>query len=144
MLSYDVLDTVADAINPALGLLTLLVPWIRRKQWRAAVLINVLTLIAVGFAYALQAIDKSLGLWSAVSLDFSTHAAVFCAIASALWHLEKPVRAAVAVLALAYATLMLLQRYHSLLDLATTAAVMAVPLLLLRWWASRTFSETLT
>lgn len=144
MLSYDVLDSLADAVNPVLGVLSLIVPWSRKRTWRAALLINVLTLMAVGLAYALQGIDRSLGLWSAAGLDFSTHTAVFCGIASSLWHDGKSARVGVVALGVAYAVLMLIQRYHSLLDITTTAFVMTGTLWLMWWRASRTFSKALT
>lgn len=144
MLSYDVLDSMADAVNPVLGVLSLIVPWCRKRRWRAALLINVLTLLAVGLAYAFQGIDRSLGLWSAAGLDFSTHTAVFCGIASSLCHLGKSARVGVVALGVAYGVLMLVQRYHSLLDITTTAAAMIGPLWLMWWWALRAFSKALT
>lgn len=137
MLSYDALDAIADSVNPALGVVALLVPWMRRKGKRYALALDALTLLAVAVAYTGQAIDSQLGLWSRAGLDFSTHIAVFIAIASSLWQQGRAWRFAAALLGLAYAALMLYQRYHSWLEITSTAAAMLVPLTLLWWWAMR-------
>lgn len=144
MLSYDTLDAIADSVNPTLGVVALLVPWTRKKGTRYALALDALTLLAVGLVYALQGVDAQLGIWSGVGLDFSTHTAVFVAIASSLWQHGRAPRLAAALLGLAYVGLMLVQCYHSWLDIASTAAVTLVPLALLWWWAIRALrSETL-
>lgn len=144
MLSYDTLDAIADSVNPTLGVVALLVPWTRKKGTRYALALDALTLLAVGLAYALQGVDAQLGIWSGVGLDFSTHTAVFVAIASSLWQHGRASRLAAALLGLTYAALMLFQHYHSWLDITSTAAVTLVPLALLWWWATRSLrSEAL-
>ncbi|MET0499866.1 MAG: hypothetical protein ABW106_16515 [Steroidobacteraceae bacterium] len=141
MLSYDTLDAIADSVNPTLGVVALLAPWLRRPSTtgrvRYALALDALTLLAVAAAYAGQAIDKQLGLWPAAGLDFSTHTAIFVAIASSLWQAGQVWRVAAASLGLAYAMLMVYQRYHSWLDITTTTAAMLPPLILLWWWAMR-------
>ena len=137
MLSYDTLDAIADSINPALGVIALLVPWMRRKGTRYALALDALTLLAVAVAYAVQTLDSQLGLWSRAGLDFSTHTAVFIAIASSLWQENRAWQFAAALLGFGYAALMLYQHYHSWLDITSTAAVMLLPLTPLWWRATK-------
>lgn len=134
MLSYASVDAIADSVNPAVGVLALLLPWLRRTSTRYALVMNGLTVLAVAFAYALQFIDAQLRLWASVNLDYSTHTAVFVAIASSLWQHGRWLRGAVVVLGGAYASLMLYQRYHSWLDITSTALVVMIPLVALWWW----------
>lgn len=138
MLSYESLDAIADSVNPTIGVLALLAPWLRRKGARYALALNGLTLVAVAIAYALQAIDAQIRLWPSLGLDYSTHTAVFVAIASSLWQHGRWLRIAAVVLAVAYAALMLFQRYHSWLDITSTTLVMLIPVFALWWtWARR-------
>ncbi len=136
-MSYEALDRIADAINPLLGILVLVLPWWRRRgpPWRAWVL-NLLTVAAVAVAYAGQALDAAFRLWAQSGLDYSTHTAVFTAIASSLWQHGRRWRWASVLVGAGYAALMLWQRYHSLLDILTTAAVMAMALVGF-WWIAR-------
>ena len=138
MLSYESLDAIADSVNPTIGLVALLVPWLRRQGPRYALAFNALTLVAVAMAYALQAIDAQIRLWPSLGLDYSTHTAVFVAIASSLWQHGRWLRIAAVALAVAYAALMLFQRYHSWLDIMSTTLVMLIPVFAL-WlaWARR-------
>jgi len=146
MFSYETLDAIADSINPTLGLVGLLVPWATSKRnSRRALVLNGLMLVAVGIAYAMQGFDSALGVWPHVGLDFSTHTAVFVAIASSLWQHRTVWRWIVAVLGASYATLMVAQSYHSWLDILSTGLAILVPLLLLWWCAARVLrSEALT
>ena len=137
MLSYETLDAIADSVNPTLGVVSLLVPWLRPESRKKAIALDVFTLVAVALAYAGQAIDSRLGAWPSAGLDFSTHTAIFIAIASSLWQQGKAWRFAAALLGLAYAALMVYQRYHTWLDIVSTAAAMLPPLALLWWWAMR-------
>lgn len=137
MLSYETLDGIADSINPLLGILALALPWLRRRGMRLrALILNLLTIGAVAVAYAGQALDAGLRLWVQGGLDYSTHTAVFTAIASSLWQQGNAWRWVSALVGAGYAALMLWQRYHSLLDILTTAAGMVVALVAF-WWVAR-------
>lgn len=134
MLSFETLDSIADSVNPICGVVAFLVPWVkRRRRARAALTLNALTIVAVGLAYLLQALDGATNLWSRLGLDYSTHTAVFIAIASSIWQHGIPWRWSIAGIGLAYAILMRVQDYHSVLDIVSTGAVI-VPLLILFWW----------
>ena len=134
MLSFETLDSIADSVNPICGVVALLVPWVKRgRRARAAVALNALTIVAVGLAYLLQALDAATGLWSQLGLDYSTHTAVFIAIASSIWQQGTPWRWGIGGIGMAYTVLMRVQDYHSVLDIVSTGAVIA-PLLILLWW----------
>lgn len=134
MLSYHTLDMIADSINPLLGVVALVLPWIRRgRPTRQALALDGLTGAAVLIAYLLQAVDSALGMWPRAGLDFSTHTAVFVGIASSIWQHGRFWRWAIAGLGFAYATLMRIQEYHSVLDIVSTVAA-TLPLLVLLWW----------
>jgi hypothetical protein len=134
MLNYQTLDAIADAVNPVMGVVALLFPWLRPSlRVQRALIMDLLTLAAVGLAYAVMAVDASVGLWGRLGLDYSTHAAVYIAIASALWQYGGVGRLLGSIVGVAYAALMLWQKYHAVLDIVATAAVM-LSLLMLFWW----------
>jgi hypothetical protein len=134
MQSYDALDHVADSINPLFGVVALALPWLRRPtQARRALLMNALTLAAVALAYCGQLLDAHFQLWPRFGLDYSTHTAVFTAIASSLWQHGRAWQYSIASVGAGYAALMLWQRYHSVMDIVTTAGVMLVVLVF--FWA---------
>jgi hypothetical protein len=136
--SWETLDAIADSVNPVLGIVALVWPWlVWRDSWRRAALSVASTLLSVGFAYFVAALDARYGWWPSVEMDFSTHTAVavalvvsLCAIRPSLWF------AWVAVLC-GYVVLMLHQDYHTLKEIVTTAAVIAPPLCLYHWWLLR-------
>jgi hypothetical protein len=123
------LDRIADSTNPVLGVATLLWAWIARGHGRlgsgarAGILGNVATLTSVGVIYLVGAVEKQMGWWAAMGLDYSTHTAVCVACIVSLWWIDRRARIPAIVAGLAYAGLMLFQKYHSVADIATTAAV---------------------
>jgi len=115
---------VADLVCPVLGAGVLAAPLVRKARrapwpdWAQAA-------VTVGFVYLLTFADRAFGWWHAVGLDFSTHAGVALALALALGRRERRLRPPLALLLLAYAALMIALRYHSALDIVTSAAVVA-------------------
>lgn len=83
-------------------------------------------MLAVALVYLVQAGDRSFQLWVAAGLDDSTHAGVHAAIVVSLWYIDKRAGWVGSVIALAYAALMLYQKYHGIWDLVSTAAVIVV------------------
>lgn len=137
MLNYQTLDAIADAVNPVMGVLALAVPWMRAPvRARRALLMDLLTLAAVGLAYAVMAIDISLESWARLGLDYSTHAAVYTAIASSLWQHSGVARLTGVMVGVVYAALMLWQKYHSLMDIVSTVLVLVLVLTAF-WWPLR-------
>lgn len=129
MTTYEMLDRIADSVNPVLGVATLLWAWIARghgnlgRGARAGILGNVATLASVGVIYLIGALDRKIGVWAAMGLDYSTHTAVCVACIVSLWWIDRRARIPATIVGLAYAALMLFQKYHSVADIATTAVI---------------------
>lgn len=123
MTSYELLDHVADSVNPTLGLLSLSLPWLRVYRTRPpSPWMRILgTLLCVGIAYVGQAFDSLTGAWPSMSLDYSGHSAVCTALLVSLAHLSRRWLAASIVIGISYAALMMYQQYHTLADIVTTA-----------------------
>ena len=130
MPSFETLDAIADAYNPLLACISLLVIAARlfRAQWKRT------GLGVAGFggvaavAYGLMFLDRYLNLWPALGLDYSTHTATALGLVILLsFEARKLVPLWVGSLA-CYVLLMLYQRYHTVTDIMTTAIVVGIPL----------------
>ena len=141
MTRYELLDRLADAYVPALGLVWLgacVLSGLRHGP-RAGLARLFLGLGAMVFAYGLMWLDARFGFWPRFGLDYSTHAAVALAFATAIMPNWRRARWPVAVSLVAYVLLMLVQRYHTVADIASTTAVLALPLAgLAAWLGGRT------
>lgn len=129
-MSYETLDAIADAYIP--GLLILLIAGFITalyKSWSHCRAIVPYVCFLIGtllFSYGLMFVDNAILLWPRLGLDYSTHTAVAlslvfvsCAAFPSRWKFF-------ALSMLAYAVLMLYQRYHSVLDIVSTCAVISV------------------
>ena len=136
MLSYQVLDRLADAYNPALAVawLLLVVHAGILRRWRAGLARLALGVCSLLVAYGVMWLDAAVGLWPSMGLDYSTHAAVALALCVVLWVLWRRMRIAVAVSLAAYCMLMLYQRYHTPGDIASTLFALAAPMAGIAWW----------
>lgn len=123
MTTYELLDHIADCVNPTLGLLAISTPWL--SMYRAPGLppwMRVVGAIScVAIAYAGQAFDSLTAAWPSVSLDYSGHSAVCVALLVSLAQLSRRWVIAGTLIGLAYAALMMYQRYHTFADIVTTA-----------------------
>ncbi len=125
MPSYETLDAIADLYTPLLALAALAV-LLRAPgglQWQ--VLGARMARLAAGalVAYGLMFLDNWLQLWPALGMDYSTHTAVALVLAMFIAAHAPNVRLWCGVSLLAYAALMLVQRYHTAADIVTTALV---------------------
>ena len=91
MTTYEVLDHIADSVNPILGLLALSAPWLKayRASWPLPWIRVVAAMACVGIAHLGQAFDRFSGTWPAFSLDYSGHSAVCVALLVSLAHLGR-------------------------------------------------------
>lgn len=123
LFTYEVLDPIADSVNPTLGLLAIAVPWFRAyRSLRPPAWVRVAgAVLCVGVAYLGQAIDRLTGAWPAFSLDYSGHSAVCVALLVSLGHLSRRWTVVSIGIGVAYALLMMYQGYHTLADIVTTA-----------------------
>jgi hypothetical protein len=149
MLSYQQLDAIADANNPLLGVVCALrLAWLlSRKQWAYSARMVVFFGCALIVAYGWEKIDLRLMLWPRIGLDYSTHTAVAVAVTYVIFLFWREARIVWLVWLLAYAVLMLWQRYHSVGDIVTTAVVVVMSLLPCAWgllvkWPVRLSSGT--
>lgn len=128
MPSYATLDAIADAYTPLLALtcLVLLLRPLHGLQWRVLGLRGASLAAGAFVAYGLMFLDNRLAIWPMAQLDYSTHTAVALVLAIFLSMYWPASRLLCWVSLCAYGLLMLYQRYHSLADILTTAAVVAV------------------
>jgi hypothetical protein len=129
MPSYETLDTIADAYTPLLAIISLAftVVALFKAQWRLAGL-RLLTLSTVlAIAYGLMVFDARFSIWSTVGLDYSTHTAVALVLVAFLAVNQSRLTAPGICSLIVYVLLMLYQGYHTVSDIAVTAAVVIVP-----------------
>lgn len=137
-MSWETLDAIADSVNPILGVIALIWPWVRwRGSWRHAALNLLVTLLSVGLAFGMSALDGKFGWWPAAGLDFSTHTAISIALIVSVASIKPSTWMAWTAVLLGYFVLMVYQRYHTWADIGTTAVVIAPPLLAARWWLAK-------
>jgi hypothetical protein len=128
-MNYEMLDNIADAYIPILvlafigGLVYRLI-----RYWPAVgrpVLDLAYCAVLLIIAYGLMFLDEHMQIWASFGSDYSTHTAVALVFIFALSRQWRSFRIALWASFVAYAALMLYQRYHTLLDIASTALVVA-------------------
>lgn len=128
---YESLDMLADSFNPASLILVLfsLIHMAQQRNFialRRYVLFLVVSLICV---YGLMILDKKLGIWASLSMDYSTHTALaFASILFLVFYWSK-LRLPLFISLGLYLALMLFQAYHSVSDIVSTALILLVLLL---------------
>ncbi len=129
-MSYEQLDRIADAYIPALALVWLVACIVtgRARGWPAGAARLLLGLLALALVYGVAWVDARGALWPRFGLDYSTHTAVAAAVIVAIATAAPRCWWPLALSFVAYGLLMLYQRYHTLGDIASTLAVLAVPL----------------
>ena len=129
MLSYQVLDRVADSHNPVLGIiwLSLSAAPFASRQWRKALSRFIAGLACLLVAYGLMWVDSITQLWGQLSLDYSSHTAVAVALLGAICASSRRLGFLAAALIGLYVPLMIYQGYHSLADIASTALAVGGP-----------------
>ena len=144
MTTYELLDRIADSVNPTLALLALSVPWLRRYRLEppssGARIAGAMT--CVGIAYVGQAIDRITGIWPTLGLDYSGHSAVCVALLVSLAHLGGGWGRASIGIGAAYAALMMYQRYHTFADIVTTGV--PIGLACMAVWQCKLLKQGLT
>jgi len=138
MLSHQTLKVVADSVNPSLGLLALVLPFLRwRSSWRPASIHIAVTLLTVALTYFLRAVLGLEDVWASWGMNFSTHTAICVVLAVALASLNWVRSWIWGAIFLAYAALMVYQGYHSWPDIGTTAAVVVSYTAFIRYCGAR-------
>lgn len=130
MPSYATLDAIADAYNPLLAGLALLLMLISllNAQWQQAAMRLAGFAVVAAVAYGGMLLDRHLSIWPAFGLDYSTHTASALGLVILLSYIAHRLMPLWIGSLVGYLLLMLYQRYHTLADIVTTAAVVGVPL----------------
>lgn len=139
MPSYETLDAIADAYNPLLALVSLLLIAARvfRTRWKLAG-VGMAGFMAVALvSYGLMFLDRHLGIWPAFGLDYSTHTATAFGLVILLSIEARRLAALWSISFICYVLLMLYQRYHTVTDVVTTAVVVGFPLVLILLYLHR-------
>lgn len=136
-MDYETIDLICDSTNPVLFLwaVALIVFSIYKKYRKrtSAIIYFVFGLISV---YGLQYVDSRFGLWSTYQLDYSTHSAFALVMATTIASILTRAWVPFIVFAI-YESLVLYQKYHSVLDVITTLIVVAFLLFFLRVISSK-------
>ena len=135
MLSYELLDRIADSHNPLLGVLWLslsLFPAFSR-QWRTTFYRLILGIANLLVAYSFMWFNAATGLWTKFNLDYSTHTGVALALTVTIATISIRFGIAATVLISLYIPLMIYQGYHTLSDIFTTAIVVCAPIFLISY-----------
>lgn len=128
------LGLIADLFDPLLALCALLAPLFRRPRLlRPAIVYYACAATAVAMVYVLRAVDARYQIWASGGLDFSTHTAFATSLAVSLIALDRRwLGPALTILALDFA-LMVVLRYHSVLDIVSSASLAAAVAALLHF-----------
>lgn len=131
MTTYETLDAIAGAFNPAQALIALatFVPLARRRRGREALLRVAFLVAALALVYLGKFVLKPAFAWMGVGFGFSTHVAFGLALTAYLWiALAARWRAVWVATLLAYVALVVYQGYHALADVIATVVLLAPPL----------------
>ena len=132
----EILDTLADSINPGLALLALAFPWINRGAFAASGsrwFFWAGTALGLVVVYSIQFVDNRLMLWPSFGLDYSTHTAFAVSVTTSIVTASKRWLLLLLPILIAYAGLMMYLDYHSLADILTAAIVIALATWLIHW-----------
>lgn len=122
----EILDTIADAVNPGLAALALIFPWLNRGAFRnkgAAWYFWLRTLMSLVIVYVILFADNRFDLWPRLGLDYSTHTAFAVAIITSLTVVSRRWLLLLIPILVGYAALMMYLGYHSLEDILTAALI---------------------
>lgn len=87
-------------------------------------------LLSTVFIYAIMFIDNALGIWPSFNLDYSTHTAIALVFIGYFIVYTPRLRTVMVFSIVAYAALMMHQKYHTLADIITTT-ICVMPVILL-------------
>jgi hypothetical protein len=133
MLSYQLLDSIADSHNPLLGAAWLVLSALplASARWRVAGARLAVGLGCLLCAYGFMWLDAAVHLWARGGLDYSTHTGVAVALAAAIWAASRRLGITACVLVSWYFPLMVYQGYHTPSDIITSAMAVGLPVVLI-------------
>lgn len=139
------LSVFCDLINPLLALFALYQVVVAglRHRFKTVLPLVLTVILGLPLAYGLLFIDHLTGLWGWAGLDYSTHTAFAMVMCSALNKVIVNKYAMWLILA-GYLLLILIQEYHSVLDLLATGSLIAIILYGISKLAQRESSRACT
>lgn len=131
-MSYETLDTIADAYIPLLGIIIFLffISIGYKKEYRNMTSAFMTLTMLLFFAYGFMALDHYFQWWIALDADYSTHTAVALSQILFIHFYIKPIRYFAVVSFMGYIILMLYQEYHTLFDIVSTGIVFGIAFML--------------
>lgn len=124
----ELLDKIADAVNPLLALAALVFAFARNRSSREALSPwRFLGGVALSLAavYLLHNLDARLRLWARLGVDYSTHTAFHACVATSLVLADRRWAVPLVPLFIGYASLMVRLGYHSPPDILLATALLA-------------------
>jgi hypothetical protein len=124
MLSYEQLDNIADAYNPSLLIIYLIVVcFFFYKHKKLSIVLFVQGFLGLLLTYTILYIDNTLALWPSAEMDYSTHSAFALALIFPLVLNKIKFNLGLIFSFCIYAALMLYQNYHSIMDIVSSTIV---------------------
>lgn len=125
---YSVLDAIADAINPLLALTAIIVIAldVRARRWSGLLTSALPTALGVASIYVVWYADRQLRLWQTYQADYSTHTAFATTLTLSLLILRPGWRTLLLGVWAGYLALIVVNRYHTLADVAVAALVAVI------------------
>lgn len=148
LLSYQTLDTIADAYVPALAIIALVSMAAKLGQPRLALKEFCAFALLAFLAYGIMFMDATHRLWASQGWDYSTHTATAAACVWYLFWLHKSKRVLGGffqqpwiyvfwpISLVGYLALMRYQQYHNWPDMLTTLVAL-MPFFTLHYFATR-------
>lgn len=125
MLSYETLDTIADAYTPIILITSLLlIIWNGAKRsWKISARQFFELMAGLVIVYGLMFLDNEFKFWQSFSWDYSTHSAIALALVMFISITQHKLALYSVVSLLTYYVLMLYQQYHTIQDILSTVVV---------------------
>lgn len=121
---YVATDAVADAVNPFLAIVALVMLVLRaRRSWREAALYGAATAVGLAGIYAVAAADRQFALWPRIGGDYSLHTAFAVSIGASMMLWTRRGRASLALFVAAYLVVIAVMNYHTVRDIIAAAAI---------------------
>ena len=118
------LDLIADSVNPLLALLAIGVAvFLWRGSWRHGLAYTAATALGIAGIYAVQFADARWSIWSSLGGDYSTHTAFATSLVISMAWWVRQLRVGLAVVWALYLALIVVMRYHGVIDVITAAIV---------------------
>ncbi len=125
---YQVLDAIADSVNPILTVIALgiiVVEW-RRREPAKALAFAIATALGLGCIYAIAAMDQRWQLWRQFGGDYSLHSAYAASVGTSLLLRRRAWIVPVVACLVGYLAMIVFMGYHRTIDVVAAGLLGAV------------------